>query len=233
MSSPDFDHLDDELQPTSNPSPQSGEDSDELSFFADEVNNTDDEVENEAGDTWASLTQEALDSPGISETTDSLMPETSPREFSLEPATEIPQTPTSSADVATPAPEALGNDLTEELESVRAELSEAQKSELEARAKIEELEATIQTNSLELAEAKHNSDSSQRELDAALSTIKRLEADLAQIATERLISERTNALVTLGLESNLSFETATKFSSLNADEFDSIIRLIRSASPTN
>ena len=232
MSSPDFDHLDDELQPTSNPSPQSGEDSDELSFFADEVNNTDDEVGIEAGDTFASALKD-LDSPGISETTDSLMPETSPREFSLEPATEIPQTPSISADIATPAPEALGNDLTEELESVRAELSEAQKSELEARAKIEELEATIQTNSLELAEAKHNSDSSQRELDAALSTIKRLEADLAQIATERLISERTNALVTLGLESNLSFETATKFSSLNADEFDSIIRLIRSASPTN
>ena len=232
MSSPDFDHLDDELQPTSNPSPQSGEDSDELSFFADEVNNTDDEVGIEAGDTFASALKD-LDSPGISETTDSLMPETSPREFSLEPATEIPQTPSISADIATPAPEALGNDLTEELESVRAELNEAQKSELEARAKIEELEATIQTNSLELAEAKHNSDSSQRELDAALSTIKRLEADLAQIATERLISERTNALVTLGLESNLSFETATKFSSLNADEFDSIIRLIRSASPTN
>ena len=232
MSSPDFDHLDDELQPTSNPSPQSGEDSDELSFFADEVNNTDDEVGIAAGDTFASALKD-LDSPGISETTDSLMPETSPREFSLEPATEIPQTPSISADIATPAPEALGNDLTEELESVRAELSEAQKSELEARAKIEELEATIQTNSLELAEAKHNSDSSQRELDAALSTIKRLEADLAQIATERLISERTNALVTLGLESNLSFETATKFSSLNADEFDSIIRLIRSASPTN
>ena len=232
MSSPDFDHLDDELQPTSNPSPQSGEDSDELSFFADEVNNTDDEVGIEAGATFASALKD-LDSPGISETTDSLMPETSPREFSLEPATEIPQTPSISADIATPAPEALGNDLTEELESVRAELNEAQKSELEARAKIEELEATIQTNSLELAEAKHNSDSSQRELDAALSTIKRLEADLAQIATERLISERTNALVTLGLESNLSFETATKFSSLNADEFDSIIRLIRSASPTN
>ena len=151
----------------------------------------------------------------------------------LEPATEIPQTPTISADIATPATEAPGNDLAEELESVRAELSEAQESESEARAKIEELEAAIQSNSLELAEAKHNSDSSQRELEAALSTIKRLEAELAQIATERLIAERTNALVTLGLESNLSFETATKFSSLNADEFDSIIRLIRSASPTN
>lgn len=229
MSSPDFDHLDDELQPTSNPSPQSGEDSGELSFFADEVNNTDDEVGIEAGDTFASALK-ALDSPGISETTDSLKPEISPREFSLEPATEIPQTPTISADIATPAP---ANDLAEELKSVRAELSEAQESESEARAKIEELEAAIQSNSLELAEAKHNSDSSQRELEAALSTIKRLEAELAQIATERLIAERTNALVTLGLESNLSFETATKFSSLNADEFDSIIRLIRSASPTN
>ena len=121
MSSPDFDHLDDELQPTSNTSPQSGADSDELSFRSDEVNNTDDEVEIEAGDTWASLTQEALDSPDISETAEIPEARNISREFSLEPtATEIPQA-TISAEVASPATEVLGNDLTQELESVRAE----------------------------------------------------------------------------------------------------------------
>ena len=233
MNTPDFDNLDDELQPSSNPSPQSNQDSENLEFPSDEISNTDDTLEFETGDTWASLTQEALDSTDSPQANDALTPEYSSQELSLQPETAFSHSPTVATNVSTSTPETASNELKQELASVRAELNETKESELAARATIEELEAAIQSNSLELAEAKHNSDSNQRELEQAMSTIKRLKSELDQIASERLISERTNALVTLGLESNLSFETATKFANLNADEFETIVRFVRSASPTN
>ena len=212
MSSPDFDHLDDELTNDSSATPD--EPSDDFNFVLEDADSESETTELQTTDTWESLTRDALMSPSTEDESDALDP-------------PILSQVANTTSIATPDPpvDSDTSDLQKELIALEEAEAASQKQIVELTTEVEKLQAEVKS-------ANMNAEATQRELEQANATINRLSSELEQIAKERLIADRTKTLVELGLESNLSFESATKFASLGQDDFDSIIRLVRNSQTT-
>ena len=209
MSSPDFDHLDDEV--TNNSSPTPDETSDDFNFVLEDADSEGETTELQTTDTWESLTRDALVSSSTEDESDALDPPI----FS-----NVTNTP----------PNATPDD--SDTSDLQKELMALKDAEVASKKQIVELTTEVERLQTEVKSANINAEATQRELEQANATINRLSSELEQIAKERLIADRTKTLVELGLESNLSFESATKFASLGQDDFDSIIRLVRNSQTT-
>ncbi|MFL2865915.1 MAG: hypothetical protein ACJZ8Y_11940 [Pirellulaceae bacterium] len=237
MNSPDFDNLDEELD--ANLEQGQIKKNDDSEFVFEDVSDTESTAKLDSSESLESLIQEGLEStlepldvglPRRSLMEQALLEEAddTPLELTPEPISTGFATTAKSNEVRTSIDFGTSGD-SEELAGLRSELEHSTASHAASLERIENLESKLKEESVKAEAAERGEQKAKRELDQAHSTINRMTAELEQIASERLIAERTNTLVSLGLESNLSFETATRFSSLGGDDFDTIVRLIRTA----